>query len=113
MATKIQRLKVGMSERVADGYQTISITEMMEIIEKIKAKVSQSDQASIRFEVKEYGYDYDPNSYHGLYATWERLETDDEYELRVSDYNAAKASKELRERAEFERLSKLYGKKEA
>lgn len=63
----------------------------------------------IRFGIDSYGYPYDPETYHAMHMTWQELESDEEWQKRLSDLDEMIAARAKREQAEYERLAKIYG----
>ena len=72
----------------------------------VKDIIGGMSAVSLDLGNKEYAYD--PTVYPTLYATFETLETDNEFNKRVADEKKRKAAQKAREKKEYERLKKEF-----
>lgn len=109
--TKVQTVSVFLYE----DYQPLSAISALQVLnstfnEKVLTVAINPDQIKLQFVTDEYNGDCK------AYFDFERWETDEEFELRKSDAKAKRNVKRLQtqqkkeaERAEYERLKKIYG----
>lgn len=71
--------------------------------------LSEDERKTAKFEMDEYGYAYDDNTYHAVFMRYQRLETDEEEQKREAEEAHYSIVQLARERAEFERLLKKFG----
>ena len=95
-------------QRAINVYGTLD--EFIQTLKDNVEELPEECRASVRFDLGVENYAYDPNNYHLLFMTFERLETDDEEALREAQEQAWKESEETQARAQFEALQKRFGK---
>lgn len=98
---------------IAEEYNSFSRKELVELINSEFDKLP-TDATNPRFEIVKhehwYPYQDDPHpSYSAsLQLSFYRLETNEEYQLRMEAENKQKQAQQDRDRAELKRLSKLF-----
>ena len=112
MAAKKQKPEkkfVTAKDHVFGEWQNLTKSQIIKEINSACKKVPSEYRDSIRFCIaQEYTDPYSDSTMTYLTIQWERLETDDEFRKRVEQEEKFKLQNEIREREEFERLSKKF-----
>ena len=89
-------------------WESFTNDDLEKIANEKRKDLPQELQSTVHFELDSYGYDYDPTTYTGLFLKWYRYETDAEEFLREKQEADALLQRTERDKAEFERLSKMF-----
>lgn len=81
-----------------------------EVIARLQEMQDKYPGRTLKLEFETYYEPYDPSEYHRYLVKETRLETDEEVAKRIADDADRQAQWDARDRAEFERLSKLFNK---
>lgn len=82
--------------------------DIKELQELVKKHVPEEYRDSAYFNFNEEDLPYDSGTRISLLINWIRQETDEEFQKRKDEYNAAIERKKKQDLAELERLKKLY-----
>lgn len=86
-------------------WDSFTLKELQELVEK---HVPEEYRDSAYFDIDEEYLPYDSGTRISLHIKWNRRETDEEFQKRKDEYNAAIERKKEQDMAELERLKKLY-----
>jgi hypothetical protein len=93
---------------VCGRYDEKTLSEMKKMLDAACTRVPKQYRESIRFDIENVGYAYDPSDYPYLVMKYKRLENDKEYSERVTREEKFQLQREENEKKEFERLSKKF-----
>lgn len=97
------------SSQIMQQHSAWTRDELMARLDEEIKNLPEDQRSSVTFDIKEYGYNYDPHTYSALFIIWMRPESDEEEKKREAEEAARVAARDTRERAEFERLKKQFG----
>ena len=97
------------AEKIMTRHEELTRDKLVELLDAEIEALPEDQRASARFEIDEYGYAYDDNTYYALFIKWNRPETDEEEQKRKAQEAEWKAQQAARDRHEFERLKKQFG----
>lgn len=100
---------INVSEAIASRYETYNREEFIRLMDKSIKNLAVELRASVTFGVDIESYPYDTQDYPRFFMFYERPETDVEEADREQEAAKHALLAQANERAEFERLSKLYG----
>ena len=108
---KIKKMKkmIEDSSQIMQRHSAWTRDEMVARLDEEINNLPEDQRASVTFDIDEYGYPYDTNTYYALFMTWLRPENDEEEKKREAEEAARVIARDTRERAEFERLKKHFG----
>lgn len=104
-----EKKTIRVQEYAIGKYSSFSLQEMIIDLTEKANRVEEKYRDSVRFEIDEVWEQYDTSPTVALYISYDRLETDKEFETRIADEAKAVEAKLIRDRAEFERLRKQFG----
>jgi hypothetical protein len=99
------------NDEVLGRYDSRTRDEMVAMLDESIAALPEACRASSRFKIDIETYAYDSGEYPKLFIEYERPETDEEQAKRETLEATYASQATARDKAEFERLSKLFGPK--
>lgn len=104
----MERKIVKVSDTIIGRYENYTLDGLINLLKESTNRVPEELRPSVRFEIDMETYPYDSYEYPRLFMHYQRPETDAEYELRKKNEENSKHLRELRDKADYERLRKQF-----